>query len=389
MHLAREPRLRLGQFRCRGRPRLIPVEGVRVPSLDGLHRLIRAATNLDDDLVGISVGLRRLRPLVEVLVALERQQTLRPVRRNDIRPSRRQRVGPGLPRRDSGGHGVGERKRELVEELGVGPGEMERHRVCAGDDSFREIAALWRLHARLSADNLLVERAPGRFQREDALERVADIGGLDERAGRIANVRPQPEAVRLSGIGRRRKRDCQVGDDLRPFAAPGTHGPDEAVPGHVHDRPSQGVVGNRRVDRECPLDREGPGRTQRQRAPAVTRARLEHAHEHAAVVGDRYSLWAVADLDSLHDPLRGRIDPDDGPAELVAHPDSARTDGQRGRAVPDLDRVRYGPCGGVDARDRPVEAVRHPDGAVSERKPGGAVADRDGLHDVSGRRVDA
>ena len=84
-------------------------------------------------------------------IAHEREEVLRAVGRDHVRPGCRQRawMGAGFSGRRSRGHDVGEGERELVQELRVGRDEMEgdRLRGVVRDDPAREVAAL-RMSAR-------------------------------------------------------------------------------------------------------------------------------------------------------------------------------------------------------------------------------------------------
>ena len=104
---------------------------------------------------------------------------------------------------------------------------------------------------------------------------------------------------------------------------------------------------------------------------------------------DRDALRAVSDVDPSRHLVRPRIDDCQCAAELVAHPDEARPDGDRHWAVPgrsdrcDLIRRR------IDPRDGSVQAVRDPRRAAAEGDSRWAIPDVDRLHDGARRRVDA
>src|SRR5262245_37993831 len=97
-------------------------------------------------------------------------------------------VSVGDTRRD----GVGERERELVQEVRVGSGEAEADRTptLAGDDAAREVAGLWRLRTLGRTDDTSVIAGRLGTEPEHALDRSAEILGAHDPPGRVANPRP-------------------------------------------------------------------------------------------------------------------------------------------------------------------------------------------------------
>jgi hypothetical protein len=126
MHLAREAGLDFGEQRWRGRAAEAG-EDIGPPADHVFRRLVRSAADLDDDLIGIPVGLRGLRPLAKVLVADQPDAVLSAVGSNHVRPRCREWAGAKVAGRRPRGQHVRERQRKLVQELRVCGDEMERH----------------------------------------------------------------------------------------------------------------------------------------------------------------------------------------------------------------------------------------------------------------------
>ena len=149
-----------------------------LPWMTSLHRLVRRAADREDDRVRVAVRLRRLRPLVEVRVAHEPERVLRPVARDQYGPV----AGSGcVPLSRSGvpaGTTVGERKRELVQEVRVGCDEMEGDglRGVVGDDPVARGRSALGVLAAGRADDAVVVAAGSLPSFEVALEGGADVG---------------------------------------------------------------------------------------------------------------------------------------------------------------------------------------------------------------------
>ena len=235
---------------------------------------------------------------------------LRPVARDHVRPGRRQRMcarlasaaSPPARRRRS-------RARACTRNSGSGASEVESDRPggVVGDDPAREVAAL-RMPAR-SAPRRRCRRSTRHRELADlevALERRAEVGGLDRPAVRVADVRPQPEGVRPAAVGRRRERDGEVGHELRARDAARLVVGDEAVVRHAEDRPRGRVVGDGRVDRVDGLGSSAPSACRRG-GPRRTARTLTRTSPPAIAT----PCGRLPTLTAARDVVRARIDAHD------------------------------------------------------------------------------
>ena len=262
-------------------------EGIWSPSIDlvGLAVLNRPhlvgdlEPELLDDLVRVALRLRRGVPHVEVGVADQHGLGVRVVRLPHVRPGARRHVVAGQLQRRVTRHRERERQRELVHQLGVGRGQVERQGVgrVVGDHALGQVAALGA--ALVRADQARVERGrPGHG--ELPLERPDEVAGLERLAVGELDPLADMEQVGLAAVGRRGDGGGEVGHDLRTRHAAHLGEPDQAVVGVDEQLPLlQRVVLRRVGDAEGGVgqDREGaalvPGRGRRRaRAGAGRRA---------------------------------------------------------------------------------------------------------------------
>ena len=121
------------------------------------------------------------------------------------RDERLRHVGPGgrelrradLVIRRSCPDRVGEGEGELVQEVRVRRGEVEGDRVglVVGDDAAREIAATRRPLALVGADDAGVVTGRAGVDGEQALDRVAEVFGLDRCPVRVPDAGAEAEGV--------------------------------------------------------------------------------------------------------------------------------------------------------------------------------------------------
>src|SRR4051794_3383910 len=121
-----------------------------------------------------------------------------------VRAGRGHRPPVGGARRGARGQDERGVVRELVEEVRVRAGEVERdHRIVAGfgDDAVREIAGAGLSGALRGTDDGGKEVSPWRgellerAQLPDSLEGGTDVAGTYLAAGRVADARPQHKPV--------------------------------------------------------------------------------------------------------------------------------------------------------------------------------------------------
>ena len=128
---------------------------------------------------------------MEVRIAHELEPPVGDVLGDDIRARGRERFCDNVVRRCRR-DGIREGQRESLEKLRIGSNEVEDDRVRADDDPSRKVAAP--AHGtRGSTDDARVIRRAGRAELQIALERVAEIPGLDEGAGRVPDAVPEHE----------------------------------------------------------------------------------------------------------------------------------------------------------------------------------------------------
>ena len=167
-----------------------------------------------DDLVRVALRLRLGVPHVEVGVADQHGLGVRVVRLPHVRPGARRHVVAGQLQRRVTRDGEGERQRELIHQLGVGRGQVERQRVgrVVGDHALGQVTALGAALAR--ADQARVERGrPGHG--ELPLERPDEVAGLERLAVGELDPLADMEEVGLAAVGRRGDGGREVGHDLR------------------------------------------------------------------------------------------------------------------------------------------------------------------------------
>ena len=220
-----------------GRDLVAVVDLVGLAVLHRSHLVGDQQAVLLDDLVRVALGLRLGVPHVEVGVADQHGLGVRVVRLPHVRPGARRHVVAGQLQRRVTRDGEGERQRELIHQLGVRRGQVERQRVgrVVGDHALGQVAALGAALAR--ADEIRVERGrPGHG--ELALERPDEVAGLERLPVGELDPLADVEDVGLAAVGRRRDGGREVGHDLRAR--------DAAHLGEAH----QAVVG---VDQQLPL----------------------------------------------------------------------------------------------------------------------------------------
>jgi hypothetical protein len=123
----------------------------------------------DDDLVGEAVGARTRRPRAEVRIAHQPCTAVSVVADDPVGPgSGRRRAAEG----PSGGREDGKRAGQSVQELAVGPRQMDRDRPQArvGDDPGGEVAARRPSRATLPAYDPLVGRPEPGIAAEQGFE---------------------------------------------------------------------------------------------------------------------------------------------------------------------------------------------------------------------------
>ena len=225
-------------------------EEVRLAVLDLRDLRLDAESELLQDHVRVAGRLRFRRPLLEVRVAddlhLLGRRVLDPLVR--ARPGGRDVQVLGLRARREDER---ERQRELVEELRVGPREVERHRVPVDDDSLREVARLRRLHARVAALDGVVPGARVRAvaDLEQALERRLDVVAGERLAVGELDPVAQRELPGLAPVRGRRDRGGQVRDELRALLPAGMREAHEPVMGEDQELPLLQRVVDLRVRR--------------------------------------------------------------------------------------------------------------------------------------------
>ena len=258
MHLAGVLRAQLVQPVGRDRVGVGDVIGLAVLDLRDLG--LDAEAELLHDRVGEPVRLRVLGPLLEVRVADDLHLLLRRVLNPLVRAGSRGRdvqVLRGRVRRKD----VRERDRELVEELGVAFGQVERDRVPVDDDPLRKIASLRRLDAGVATDDDVVPAACIRAvaDLEETFERGLDVLARHRVAVRELDAGPERERPRLAVVGRLGNRRREVGNLLGPFRAADPLVADKAVVREDQPLPLlEGVVhlGVRRAGRRCVRERD-------------------------------------------------------------------------------------------------------------------------------------
>ena len=318
-------------------------DGVRLAAQDGVDRVALRDVEAQLDAVGIAIGLRGLGPLTEVRIADQHVSATRLGFGHHVRPGGRHGSDVGLGGRRPRRQDERELQRELVEEFGVGPSEVERDdRVVAGlgDDAAREVARRRLARAPSRADDPREEMSPGRqlvLDRPELphpLEREPDIPGPDDAAGRVVDVRAEYEAVRAAPVLCGRQGDREVGDDLRSVAPGDVLKSGQAVAGHtVRAGP---IRWNRRARGRSTSN---PARVPRRRSVpprwAVPELRVP---THSAVAGMDQARRPAPDGDPVDHRRCVRVDAIDDIRELLGDPDAVGSDGDRVRPVTDGDR---------------------------------------------------
>ena len=235
------------------------------------------------------------------------------------------RAGGGQPGgrdrvvRRSRGDGVGERERQLVEELRVRRGQVEGNRVClvAGDDPARQVAAAGRPLALARAGDAGVKpRPPAKVaEAEIPLDGAPEILWSYRRPGGVPDAGAQVKGVGPAAVGWGREGPREIRNEGVAGWPAGPAVSDQPVVGDAQHLPYRDRVGECRVGG---LVMRRQVRDQRERAAAVACQRRKHRHKHIAARSRDSGGWLPTWIDRT-EPVRGSIRATSPPARSATH----------------------------------------------------------------------
>ncbi len=274
-----------------GRGRVGHPVGLAVLDLGDL--VLDREPELELDLIRRAGRLRGLRPYVEVRVSHHHRALVRLVGLPHVRPGPGDRGVAHVVQRCVPGNRERERQGELVEELRIGRGQMERHgaRRVVRHHALRQIAAPCRPGALRAADDALVEAVGRPGHGELALDDGDEVARLHQGAVGVMDPGPDMERVGLAAVGRRRHGRRQVGHDHGARDPGGTFESHQAVvhvlrrlePEHrvvlrgVERAPARRGEHDQRSAQVRPADRPG---ARRRRAATAAREQCRNGTHH-------------------------------------------------------------------------------------------------------------
>ena len=223
-----------------------------------------------------------------------------------------------------------------------------------------------------------------------SLDPAADIRGLDDPTGRVADPLAQLEGVREAAVADRREAGGQVGDDLVGLGAARLAVAEEPVVRQREELPGRVAGGG--IERLRDRLRVLAGRVrdgERERAAAV-RARRHLGRDVRRLAVERDPAGRCAGRDGPDHVARRGVELGQGRRAGVRNPDVAvRCDGDAARLLADREGTFQVPTRGIDLRHRPVRPVRHPHGVGADGDGGGLVPDARRADNRARGRIDA